>query len=312
MRPKDIQEFTRIRGLLIHHSTTERSLPGIASSDNCNALVEQIVESRRRVRYLEMIAARIHDPCCSDPTSVAFDPLKAAATMHQRGNFENACWLVFLATHFGKTRRNGWTVVARVYGGLGEGELWSWDRVMRSPRDFVAWFNGSVELIRPNTGSAFGNHRKYESLRADSNRGSGAVFSSYISVVMEHGGHQGLLHEILEDTGNSPQLAFERLFNCLSKVKSFGRTAKFDLLSTLSKLGIMPIVAGHPYLSDATGPLRGAKLLCFASVSAAANVPELSEAVTRLGLSLDERMDVLEDALCNWQKNPSRFVPFRG
>lgn len=312
MRPKDIQDFNRIRKLLIHHSTTERSLPGVPSSQHLNALVEQIVESRRRVRYLEVIAARIHDPCCCDPVSVVFDPLKAAAAMHQRGNLEEACWLVFLATHFGKTRRNGWTTVARVYGALGNGELWTWERVTRSPMGFVAWFNASVELIRPTIGSAFGNHRKYESLRPDSNRGSGAVFASYISAVQEYGGHQGLIHQTLQETGNSPQLTFERLFDRLSKVRSFGRTAKFDLLTTLSKLGILPILPGHPYLLGATGPLRGAKLLFFASVSAAANVSELSEAVTCLGASLAERMDVLEDALCNWQKSPSRFVPFRG
>ncbi|MBL9144108.1 MAG: hypothetical protein JNM99_10560 [Verrucomicrobiaceae bacterium] len=312
MRPKDLQDFNRIRGLLIQHSATERSLPGVPTSQHLNALVEQIVESRRRVRYLEMLTCRIHDPCCSDPTSIAFDPLKTAAGMHRHGDLEGACWLVFLATHFGKTRRNGWMVVARVYGALGKGRLWSWERVMQSPHEFLTWFNANTEFIRPTTGAAFGNHRKYESLRADSNRGSGAVFESYIDLVQEHGGHQGLIGQALADADNSPQLAFERLFNHLSRVRSFGRTAKFDLLSTLSKLRILPILPGHPYLVGATGPLRGARLLFFANASAAASVSVLSEAVTRLGSSLDERMDVLEDALCNWQKSPSKFVPFRG
>ncbi|MEQ1831060.1 MAG: hypothetical protein ABL921_34250, partial [Pirellula sp.] len=76
MRPKDILEFTRIRDHLIHYSETERSLHGVVSAQSLNSLVEQIVESQRRVRYLSMIAARIHDPCCCDPSSVAFDPLK--------------------------------------------------------------------------------------------------------------------------------------------------------------------------------------------------------------------------------------------
>jgi Alpha-glutamyl/putrescinyl thymine pyrophosphorylase clade 3 len=38
----------------------------------------------------------------------------------------------------------------------------------------------------------------------------------------------------------------------------------------------------------------------------------LEDSAAALGHCLDVTFDVLEDALCNWQKSPARFKPFRG
>jgi hypothetical protein len=95
----------------------------------------------------------------------------------------------------------------------------------------------------------------------------------------------------------------------MSAVSSFGRTAKFDYLTMLGKLGLAEIEPPTPYMSGATGPLEGARLL-FGRPRLTANSAE--RLVVELGTQLKVGMQVMEDSLCNWQKSPARFVAFRG
>jgi len=88
--------------------------------------------------------------------------------------------------------------------------------------------------------------------------------------------------------------------------------AKFDYLTMLGKLGLAGIEPGSAYLEGATGPLRGARLLLGGSVTAALSAPTLDGWLVQLGTDLNVGMQVLEDSLCNWQKTPGKFVPFRG
>lgn len=90
-------------------------------------------------------------------------------------------------------------------------------------------------------------------------------------------------------------------------VARFGRTARFDYLTMLGKLGLAAIEPAFAYLENSTGPIRGARLLFGADETAA--IPE--RWLVELDAKLSVGMQVLEDALCNWQKSPARFVPFR-
>jgi hypothetical protein len=92
----------------------------------------------------------------------------------------------------------------------------------------------------------------------------------------------------------------------------FGRLAKFDFLTMLGKLGIAPIEPGSAYLSGATGPLSGARLLFGGNADAKLNARELDVRLVRLDNYLNVGMQVLEDSLCNWQKSPRKFISFRG
>ena len=47
----------------------------------------------------------------------------------------------------------------------------------------------------------------------------------------------------------------------MDALRRFGRTARFDYLTMLAKLGLANIAPGSPYLIGATGPLKGARLL---------------------------------------------------
>ncbi|RIZ37295.1 hypothetical protein CIK02_26070 [Pseudomonas putida] len=286
-------------------------LPGIRAVENKTALVEQLVESIRRVDYVSAIASRNISANRINPDSNYFDPIRAAVLNAQVGNFEEASWLVFLATHFGKASRTGWLLTKDVYGALGAGFNWTWPLVSTQPLDMSQWIANNQAELRSG-GRKFGNHRKYETLDPSKSNSTGEVIESYVNWVMQHGSHMNLFTNALAQSGGDPRVAFGILYKTMGAVKRFGRTGKFDYLTMIAKVGISTIVADSTYMAEATGPLRGARLLFGGATSANISAAELEQKIQQLDAALGVGMQVLEDALCNWQKSPGHFVKFRG
>jgi Alpha-glutamyl/putrescinyl thymine pyrophosphorylase clade 3 len=124
------------------------------------------------------------------------------------------------------------------------------------------------------------------------------------------GGHDARIAQITTGVTTRAE-RFEALYDSVRTVRRFGRTGAFDYCSTLAKLDFVAIEPSAACLAGATGPLAGARLLLSQpgqSLSPAA----LERMLTPLRAELDVGFDVLEDALCNWQKSPAEFKPFRG
>jgi hypothetical protein len=286
-------------------------LPGIIAVENKAALLEQLVESIRRVHYVTAIAARPISANRAHPDSDHFDPIRAAVLKAQAGEMEEASWLVFLATHFGKASGTGWLLIKDVYGALGATHNWTWPLVSTSPVDISQWIARNLATLRSG-GRKFGNHRKYESLDPAKSNSTGEVIESYVNWVMQHGSHMGLFTNALAQSGGNPRTAFGQLYKSMGAVKRFGRTGKFDYLTMIAKVGISPIVADSTYMAEATGPLRGARLLFGGTTKANLSAVVLEQKIQQLDSILGVGMQVIEDALCNWQKSPGSFVRFRG
>lgn len=129
MRGKDAERASELEAALINFSDNDTFMPGIQPYENLLALVNQLIESIRRVQYVHVIRDKQHNPERINPHSDLFDPLKAAVIHYNNGNIDEACWLIFLAIHFGKHRSTGWRLARDVYGALGDGIIWSWDNV---------------------------------------------------------------------------------------------------------------------------------------------------------------------------------------
>ena len=301
----------RIGNTLDAHSIGVRRLVGVADRNARDTLLEQLIESVRRVEYVKVIRTRNLSPRRADPRHRLFNPLKAAILAQRRGELEEAFWLVFLFVHFGKHQHGGWNYVRAVYGRLGGRRRWDWPNVCAAPQAFRTWLHanrGEIERLR----GGFGNHRKYESLDAWSQQGTGAVVESYVRWVNPPGTHMDRVNDALLGGSGSPRAAFDVLYKSMNDVVRFGRTARFDYLCMVSKLGLAGIEPGSPYMTGATGPVAGARLL-FAGDSTAHIPPStLNGWLIALDADLGVGMQVIEDALCNWQKSPREFVPFRG
>jgi len=289
--------------------STKHSLKGAHNSKILSVLVDQLIDSIRRVEYVYLISSRQMSAAQADPSLPQFDPLKAAIFHRDNGNYNEAFWLTFLAIHFGKHLKTKWLRVQDVYGALGDkSKIWTWDKVSNSPQDFNHWIISNYKSIR----GGFGNHRKYESMQPTAPRSPVRVVNSYLDWVGPTKCHTSILNPSIN---NDPRKQFEYLYRSMNKVASFGRTAKFDYLTMLGKLDLLEIEPGRTFMQGSTGPGDGARLLFERNINAAISNRALESILIEMekDLSLgDMGMQVLEDAICNWQKSPSRYRLFRG
>ena len=312
MRPGDRKLAEKLANGLRDFERTKYPLPGIRSKTDRCVFLEQLVESIRRVRFVSAIAAREISELRADPASDLFDPVRAAILSKRRGRTDEAFWLVFLFVHFGKHPHAGWRYAREVYGRLGDGRRWDWARTSANPAAFRAWLDAhQTDLLRGDR-RGFGNHRKYQSLDAHLATGTGAAVESYVRWVAPHGTHAALVQDALNQTAGDSRKAFDLLYRSMAQVASFGRTAKFDYLTMINKVGLAAIEPGSTYMQGATGPLSGARRLLQGSTATELSRAELDNRLVKLGAFLDVGMQVIEDALCNWQKSPSKFIAFRG
>lgn len=294
LRQRDLSTAQRILTTL-----NSKNLPGLLPPGASLSLTLQLIDSIRRVNYVRQIPTINISPRRADPLDSMYDPLKAAAYFLGVHNIEEACWQVFLATHFGKHKVEGWRLTKAIAGGLGGNQIWNWIQV-QNIQNFTQWFQfNNSTLLAGNY--KFGNHRKYESLRQTARRPLNATIESYVNWVQKNGSHKKLIDNAVSNRTSYD--AFENLYASMSDVHGFGRTGKFDYLCFLSNLGIAGISPPKVYMSEATGPKDGATLL-FGNASEAT----LLSLATHLQVGMQE----MEDALCNWQKSPVAYLRFKG
>ncbi|WP_326890456.1 hypothetical protein U8P73_09885 [Rhizobium beringeri] len=159
-------------------------------------------------------------------------------------------------------------------------------------------------------GGKFGNHRKYESLRPDSNRSFERILTSYLKWIGPHG-HRRFFADVVQQNGNDPGILFDVLYKSMD-VATFGRLARFDYLSLIGRYGVAPIEASSAYLRTATGPVAGVRFLFLGSRTNKSSDHQLQSWLDDIDKDLQVGMTVMEDALCNWQKSPLAFIHYKG
>lgn len=286
--------------------SAKRSMPGIADPQALKTLALQLVASLRREDYTNRLLERPISADRADPHKPNFDADRAVVYHLQQSDVDEASWLTFLMTHFGKPADSGWRRLTDVYGRLGHGR-WSWATTSMNPGAFEAWLAANWKRI----GGKFGNHRKYETLNPASANSTSIVIQSYIDWIGPSRSHSQHFGNVVRATGNDPHKIFDALYRSMN-VKRFGRLAKFDYLALIGRYHIAPIVPGSAYLKEATGPAAGARLLFDGRTNGPSTDSALQAGFDDLSAALGVGMQVLEDAICNWQKSPKAFVHFMG
>ena len=282
-------------------------LVGVRPFENQLAFVWQLIASLQRIDYVKTVVnrrARL-SPDRANPASPLFDPVQAAVLLREQ-DFEEACWLVFIATHCGRNLRKAWMLSGELYGGLGQ-HTWTWAEAIRNPAAIQSW----LRTYHNDFNGTFGNHRKYESLK-DVPAGTGQVIASYVKWITSFGSHAEMFAQASAAAQWDPRRAFHLLYQSMHQVHRFGRTGRFDYLTMIAKVGLANIDADSTYLNEATGPLRGARLFFDGQIDSKSTARTLEVRVAELDAHLGVGMQALEDSMCNWQKSPNRYVPFRG
>jgi hypothetical protein len=313
VRPKDQARGKLLEAKLLNFDAKVRPLLGIKDPAARAVLLEQIIESIRRIEFVHLIGSNPIEAGRADPHSSIFDPIRAAILRMRSGDYDEAYWLIFLFVHFGKHEKDGWRLVRDIYGAFG-GNPWTWARVSANPGTFQQWLQQNEGRLKGGDGVSrrFGNHRKYETLSSSSANGTAAVIASYVAWIGPPNTHRQKIQDAHKEVGQNPREVFDYLYKSMNSVRRFGRLAKFDYLTMLGKIGLAPIEPGSAYLKEATGPLDGARLLVTGSTSGNATAAQLESILLEIDAHLNVGMQVLEDALCNWQKSPTKFVSFRG
>ncbi len=281
-------------------------LLGLGGAAERRALSMQIVASLRRDDYFRIIQER--GPISSsraDPSDPAFEAELGVVYYLQTNQVDEAAWLIFLMVYLAKPEA-GWQRLQGIYGKLGAG-LWNWAAVSENPAAFDQWLATNWTQIP----GQFGNHRKYQSLDPAANYSMGPVVVHYVSWVQQGGGHEKHFAAIVRGAGNDPHTIFDAFFNVLP-LRGFGRLGRFDWAAMLARYKLIPAEAGKAYFEGATGPAAGARLLFLGSRTAKASNKQLQGLMDELDSNLHVGMQVLEDAICNWQKSPQKFVHFKG
>jgi hypothetical protein len=304
MWPSRSHKFEQLDRALLKFSNEDTALLGVRDAPARQTLAKQMIASLRRLDYTAIMINRNIHPDRASPDSDLFDPERAALFHSRNGNPDEAIWLIFLSVHFGKHAKHGWRLLREVYSGLGAAR-WTWERTSARPDAFRKW----LRTNRANLRGVFGNHRKYETLNADSKSSTALVIESFVQLCSPS--PSSYFAALARSTGNDPTKIFDAAYQGLS-IARFGRLAKFDFLALLGRLDLAPVKPGSAYLRGATGPLRGARLLVVGDPNSNTNADDLDEILQRLDLTLDVGMQAMEDSICNWQKSPRKFVHFRG
>lgn len=296
--PGDRASYGALVSALADYEAEQGPLPGLVDDGTRASLLEQVVESRRRKAYLSYVRNADLQDASADPASELFDPMRAVVLHHRRGELEEAFWMLFLFAHFGRHRTSRWAYARLVYAG--PGPCWTWERLTQDLTGFRDWLERAQAEIRPQGG--FGNHRKREHLSGWAATGTGAVVASYVDWVGEPPLHTNRFP-------TSTPRAFGDLYESMAQILRFGRLGRFDYLTTGMHLGLINTQVDGLYLAGSSGPRSGAKLLF--GVERVRNARLEAQAMS-LAAALGVSGDVLEDALCNWQKSPAAFRSFRG
>jgi hypothetical protein len=302
--PKRAARLAELEAGLLNFSQNDTSLLGVKDKLTRHTLALQMIASLRRLDYTAILKTRDIDPDRANSGAHLFDPERAAILFAREGNLDEAIWLIFLSIHFGKHGKYGWQMLTDVYSGLGAGR-WTWARASAQPEAFRKWLKANRGRIR----GAFGNHRKYETLDADSKSSTALVIESFVKLFRPS--PSGYFTALTRATGNDPRKIFDAAYQNMA-IARFGRLAKFDFLALLGRLDLAPVKPGSAYLRGATGPLRGARLLVEGNPQSSTSADKLDGILQRLDRILDVGMQVMEDSICNWQKSPRKFVHFLG
>jgi hypothetical protein len=308
MKKRDRIRYEELHAALESYAANRRQLAGITDPRAREVFILQLIDSLHRVEYPRRLCERLMTPRRTDPSDEEyFDPIRASVYHAAQGNHDEACWLVFLFVTYGKGKQTGWRLIRDIYGRLGQLGRWDWPTASADPGGMSEWVVMHAEALWPKgTPRPFGAHRQHERVAP-----SGRTIETYLRWIGAPG-HRVKFDSATTAGGGDARAAFDILYREMDVVYRYGRLAKFDYLAMLGKLHLAKVEPGSTYMTGATGPFSGARLL-FEGAPTADRTPRwLDEQLADLDAYLQVGMQALEDALCNWQKSPGTFKPFRG
>lgn len=211
---------------------------------------------------------------------------------------ENRIWIVYLATYFGKSQKSSWELFNRAAFDLKRSLI----TTVQIKADIEKYFN-YLESFDFFENSKFSNHRKYTKKSLGGRKG---LFRS-MEYVLEN----------IKQYCNNDQIEFHEMYKRANQIPNFGRLASFDFSSSLVKCGFSIQEPQSMYARNSTGPLQALGFLLRltdsdTAIQAQKNLSDDLVEWFNQNSNIFMVGQVLEDAICNWQKNPKKYIHYTG
>lgn len=267
-------------------------------SDNIlNVLASQTLDSIRRVEIYRIYKYKAEKADLSDQS---YFSTSTPFILGQRKSLSlnSRTWIVYLATYFGKSNKSRWSLFKKA--------AFKGERLIQFEdikEDKSSYFD-ILERADFFKDTSYSNHRKYTKKSLIGNKG---VFHSMDHVI-----------DNINLFSSEQQKEFDTIYKGALKIPNFGRMAAFDFTSSLSKCELNVSEPLSMYHKDSTGPMNALEEI----LNLTRKSDRSKNARIRLGNDLLNWFrsnsdiyfiaQVLEDAICNWQKSPHYYIRYFG
>ncbi len=266
-------------------------------ANKLNILARQTNDSIRRIEIYESYKRRalqaVNEKQDFIHTSIPY-------VLAQRSDLSqiNKVWVLYIATYFGKSSKSKWELFNRATFD-NKRSIMLFENIQQDLSKYLNYLS-SFNFF---DGCTYSNHRKFTTKRLTGEKG---VFGSMEYFVKN-----------VDQYSVENKMDFHSMYKLAEKIPNFGRLAAFDFSSSLVKCGLNIEEPQSMYAEHSTGPLDAIDLLLRLT-----NHKSSSNAKFKLCSDLmrwfQENTNifmtgqVLEDALCNWNKNTAAYIKYIG
>lgn len=262
-----------------------------------NILAKQTFDSIRRIQIYETYRIKAQEAVKSKKNFIyTSNPFVLA----QRSDIysQNKIWIIYLATYFGKSNTSKWELFNRATFQKDQSII-KFDQINTDLDDYFNYLS-SFDFFQDCT---YSNHRKYTAKKLVGSKG---LFKS-----MEY------FTNNIELYSSEDEMEFNEMYLLSQKIPNFGRLGGFDFTCSLAKCKFNIREPKSMYADHSTGPLQALELLLKLTNNntSKASQKQLSSDLTDWFLNNSKIFmtgQVLEDAICNWQKNIVKYIRYTG
>jgi Alpha-glutamyl/putrescinyl thymine pyrophosphorylase clade 3 len=266
-------------------------------ANKLNILAKQTNDSIRRIDIYESYKKRalqaVNKKLDFIHTSIPF-------VLAQRSDLSqiNKVWVLYIATYFGKSNKSKWELFNRATFDNGA-SIMLFENIQKDLNNYFKYLS-SFNFF---DGCTYSNHRKFTAKRLT---GENGVFVSMEYFVRN-----------IDQYSVENNMDFHSMYKLAEKIPNFGRLAAFDFSSSLVKCGLNIEEPQSMYAEHSTGPLNAIDLLLRltkhksssnAKFKLCSDLMKWFQENTKIFMT----GQVLEDALCNWNKNTSKYIKYSG
>lgn len=262
-----------------------------------NILARQTNDSIRRIEIYDTYKKRATQ---ATNKKLDFNHTSIPFVLAQRPDLShiNKLWILYTATYFGRSNKSKWELFKRATFRT-NGSIMLFEDIEKTPEKYFKYLS-SFDFF---DGCSYSNHRKFTAKRLTGDKG---VFQS-----MEY------LVKNSNQYSVEKKMDFHSMYKLAQKIPNFGRLAAFDFSSTLVKCGLNIEEPQSMYAENSTGPLDGLGLLLRVTKNDSSYNAKIKLSSDLMNWFIENTRifmtgQVLEDAICNWQKNTSSFVRYSG